>query len=214
MSSKKFDFSLRVQVVLLFVFALALLGFVAVFVAPRFASRFQLPAVLKSPTQPAAVRASLVLEPGSGSLRAGQSLPVSVKIKFDQKQSLRGFSFRLKVPVSQGGVLSIKDANPSQQGTQLKVGQEMVESGWIFPVNEAAFPVGGGEVHLDLNGAWVGTGEPPAAKEYTLATFEVSASAASNYQFSFDPGSSMTAIFVADQPQVSLDLGQAKFSFK
>jgi len=205
-------FSLGTQIIILCTFALVLMLFVWLVIVPNIGPLQTLTQKIVPGSPAGEIKATLVVEPDSESAGLSEKITTAVKIAFTKKAAVSGFSFRLKIPAGQG--LVVEDANLNQEGIQVKISPELVEAGWIFPVNKVTSAADGQEWWVELNGAWVGTGEPKAVSALTLATFDLRAKAAGTYQLAFDKSSHVSAVYLATPPQPELTLSSAKISFK
>lgn len=206
-------FSLGTQIIILSTFALVLMLFVWLVVVPNIGPlRTFTQKVVPGLAKAGETKATLALEIPSDPVTLGQKVSAVVKVKLTKKAAVGGFSFRLKIPAGQG--LTVEDANPGQEGVQIKASPQLVEAGWIFPVNKVASSGDGQELWVELNGAWVGTGEPKLVSELTLASFDLRAKTAGAYSLTFDKSSSVSAVYLASPPQPELSLSSAKVTFK
>lgn len=206
-------FSLGTQIIILSTFALVLMLFVWLVVVPNIGPLATLTQkVVPGLPKAGEIKATLVVEPASDSVTVGQKVSAVVKVTLTKKAAVGGFSFRLKIPAGQS--LTVEDANPNQEGIQVKASPQLVEAGWIFPVNKVVSSADNKELWVELNGAWVGTGEPKLVSELTLATFDLRAKTAGTYQLTFDKSASVSAVYLATPPQPELTLSSAKISFK
>ncbi len=206
-------FSLGTQIIILCTFALVLMLFVWLVVVPNIGPlQIWTQKVGSGLPQAGEIKATLAVETPSDPVTLSQKAAVAVKVKLTKKAAVNGFSFRLKIPAAQA--LKVEDANLGQEGVQIKASLELVEAGWIFPVNKVVSSADGQELWVELNGAWVGTGEPKLVSELSLATFDLRAKTVGTYQLAFDKSPSLSAVYLITPPQPELSLSSAKITFK
>jgi hypothetical protein len=128
-----------------------------------------------------------------------------------QGEKLAGIALRLVYNYSQEAPLNITDANLEKEGVQVKPDSDLVNAGWVYPVNEVYTDSSQGKVFVDV--ALVNLnpeGYTPDSK-LTVASFEFSADKTfSNKNFAFD--SEETKVLTKDARSLNLDLNEASFN--